>query len=235
MRVIILAGGEGTRLRPYTYSLPKPLMPIGGEMPILEIIIKQLMKNEFKHVTIALNYKARTIRAFLENGVKYGLNIDYSLEKKSLGTVGPLTLIKDLPENFLVMDGDLLTDLNYKEFYNWHLDNECDITVGTFKKKNKLEYGILEYNNNLEIYDFKEKPIDFYNISMGIYVIKKKVVENLPKGEPCGFDQLIKDAINRKLKLKAYPHSSFWLDIGNAEDYQKANEYYKKNRDIFNI
>ena len=234
MRAIILAGGEGTRLRPYTYSLPKPLMPIGGELPILEIIIKQLINNEFHRATIALNYKARIIRAFLENGENWGLKIDYSLEKKSLGTVGPLTLIEDLPENFLVMNGDLLTDLNYKEFYKWHIDNESDITVGTFRRKTKLDFGVIKYSENLDIYDFKEKPIDFYNVSMGIYVIKKHIIESLPKNEPCGFDQLIKEAINSKLKIKAYPHSSFWLDIGQDDDYQKANEYYMKNKNIFN-
>ena len=235
MRAIILAGGEGTRLRPYTYSLPKPLMPIGGEMPILEIIIKQLIKNKFKRATIAVNYKARIIRAFLENGDSWGIKIDYSIEEKPLGTVGPLTLIDDLPEHFLVMNGDLLTDLNYREFYNWHIDNDCDITVGTFKMQNKINIGVLKYNEIFEIYEFKEKPINFYNVSMGIYVLNKKVIDALPKNEPYGFDQLIKRAIQKNLKIKAYPHTSFWLDIGRDDDYQKANKYYKENSDIFNI
>ena len=235
MRAIILAGGEGTRLRPYTYSLPKPLMPIGGEMPILEIIIKQLINNKFKRVTIAVNYKARIIRAFLENGDSWGLKIDYSIEKKPLGTVGPLTLIDDLPEHFLVMNGDLLTDLNYREFYNWHIDNDCDITVGTFKRQTKINIGVLKYNDNFEIYEFKEKPINFHNISMGIYVLNKKVIDILPKNEPYGFDQLIKHAIQKNLKIKAYLHTSFWLDIGQDDDYQMANKYYKENRHIFNI
>ena len=235
MRAIILAGGEGTRLRPYTYSLPKPLMPIGGEMPILEIIIKQLIKNKFKRATIAVNYKARIIRAFLENGDSWGIKIDYSIEEKPLGTVGPLTLIDDLPEHFLVMNGDLLTDLNYRVFYNWHIDNDCDITVGTFKMQNKINIGVLKYNEIFEIYEFKEKPINFYNVSMGIYVLNKKVIDALPKNEPYGFDQLIKRAIQKNLKIKAYPHTSFWLDIGRDDDYQKANKYYKENSDIFNI
>ena len=116
MRAIILAGGKGTRLRPYTYSLPKPLMPIGGEMPILEVILKQLKNHGFREVTITVNYMAKIIQAFFGDGKEWGLKIDYSLEQKPLGTVGPLTLIDNLPETFLVMNGDLLTDLNYKEY-----------------------------------------------------------------------------------------------------------------------
>ena len=117
MRAIILAGGKGTRLRPYTYVLPKPLMPIGGEHPILEIIVKQLKNYGFTHITIAVNYLANIIQALFEDGSNIGIKIDYSLEKKPLGTVGPLTIINDLPDNFFVMNGDLLTDLNYKELF----------------------------------------------------------------------------------------------------------------------
>lgn len=233
MRAIILAGGKGTRLRPYTYSLPKPLMPIGGEIPILGIILKQLKRNNFKKVTITINYLAKIFQAFFEDGKDWGIKIDYSLEKKSLGTVGPLTLIDDLPETFLVMNGDLLTDLNFKDFYEWHKKNNNDISVATFKRMTQNDSGVLYYDDDFNIYDFKEKPIEYHYISMGIYILNKTVIEPLNKNEKVGFDQLIKAAINNKLKTKAYLHDSYWLDIGCDSDYKKANEYFIKNRRQF--
>ncbi len=233
MRAIILAGGKGTRLRPYTYSLPKPLMPIGGEIPILGIILKQLRRNGFTEVTITINYLAKIFQAFFEDGKDWGLKINYSLEKKPLGTVGPITLIDDLPETFLVMNGDLLTDLNFKEFYKWHRRNDNDISIATFKRATQNDSGVLYFNEELNIYDFKEKPVEFHNISMGIYILNKSVIDPLAKNEKIGFDQLILDAINNKLKIKAYPHKSYWLDIGCNSDYEKANDYFRKNRRQF--
>ena len=233
MRAIILAGGKGTRLRPYTYSLPKPLMPIGGETPILGIILKQLQKNDFKRVTITVNYMAKIIQAFFGDGEEWGLNIDYSLEKKPLGTVGPLTLINDLPELFLVMNGDLLTDLNFKKFYEWHKKKGNDMSVATFKRMTQNDSGVIQYDDELNIFRFKEKPIEYNHISMGIYILNKSVVDVLPKNEKIGFDKLIIDAINNGLKIKAYPHESYWLDIGCNNDYEKANNYFLENREKF--
>lgn len=236
MRAIILAGGKGTRLRPFTYSLPKPLMPIGGEMPILEIILKQLKKNDFNHITIAVNYMAKIIRAFFRDGSEWGLNIDYSIEEKALSTIGPLTLIGDLPENFLVMNGDILTDLNYKKFFAWHIKNKCDVTVATFKRVSKINFGVLKYNENQDVYDFTEKPKYYFEVSMGIYAINKRVIDNLPKNEPFGFDDLMLKGIKEKMKIKSYPHDSYWLDIGRNDDYQRANEDYSNNKEkILNL
>jgi len=233
MRAIILAGGKGTRLRPYTYSLPKPLMPIGGEMPILEIILKQLKNNDFKNITITVNYMAKIIQAFFGDGANWGVKINYSLEKKSLGTVGPLTLIDDLPETFLVMNGDLLTDLNFSAFYKWHKERNNEISVATFKRMSQNDSGVLFFDEDRNIYDFKEKPIEYHHISMGIYILNKSVIDPLPKNKPYGFDELILFAIKNKLRIKAYPHPSYWLDIGCNDDYEKANEYFLKNRSQF--
>jgi len=230
MRAIILAGGKGSRLKPFTYSLPKPLMPIGGEMPILEIILKQLKKNGFNYITIAVNYMAKIIQAFFRDGSDWGLKINYSLEKKPLNTIGPLTLIKDLPDNFLVMNGDILTDLNYKNFFEWHIKNKNDISVATFKRNSKIDFGVLQYNENQQIYEFIEKPVFNFDVSMGIYALNIKVIEPLPKNEPYGFDQLMIDGIKEKFKIKAYPHDSYWLDIGRNDDFQIANEDYINNR-----
>lgn len=232
MRAVILAGGKGTRLRPYTYSLPKPLMPIGGEMPILEIILKQLKQCGFNHITIAVNYMAKIIMAFFNSGEDWDLKIDYSLEKKPLGTVGALTVIEDLPETFLVMNGDILTNLNFKYLYEWHVkENNC-LSVCTHVKEVKIDSGILNFNSDYEIYEFEEKPILHKNVNMGVYVLNRELIEKLPKNSYYGFDQLIKNAINQKYRLKAYVHDSFWLDIGQNDDYREANEFYEKNKDI---
>lgn len=232
MRAVILAGGKGTRLRPYTYSLPKPLMPIGGEMPILEIILKQLKQYGFNYITIAVNYMAKIIMAFFNSGEDWDLKIDYSLEKKPLGTVGPLTLIDDLPENFLVMNGDILTDLNFKYLYDWHVkENNC-LSVCTHVKEIKIDSGVLKFNSDNDIYEFEENPIIHKNVNMGVYVLNRELIEKLPKNSFFGFDQLIINAINQKYRVKAYVHDSFWLDIGQNYDYKKANQYYKKNKHI---
>jgi len=231
MRAVILAGGKGTRLRPYTYSLPKPLMPIGGEMPILEIILKQLKKHGFDHITIAVNYMAKIIQAFFGEGKEWDMKIDYSLEKKPLGTVGALTLIDDLPENFLVMNGDLLTDLDFKEFYNWHINQRNDLSVSTYKRGLVIDSGVLKINKDNEIYEFREKPIIYQYVNMGVYILSKKLINPLPKNKAYGFDQLILTGIKKKLRIKAYKHDSFWLDIGQTDDYKKANEYYINNKE----
>ena len=230
MRAIILAGGKGTRLRPYTYSLPKPLMPIGEKMPILEIILKQLNKYGFNRITIAVNYMAKIIQAFFGDGADWGLNIDYSLEEKPLSTIGPLTLIQDLPSNFLVMNGDILTDLNYKNLYDWHVHNVNDITVATFKREIKIDFGVLKYKENKRIYEFIEKPVYIFDVSMGVYILNKKVISDLPINEAYGFDQLMADGIKKEYKIMAYPHDSYWLDIGRDDDYQIANEDFIKNK-----
>ncbi|MFX0141655.1 MAG: sugar phosphate nucleotidyltransferase, partial [Candidatus Hodarchaeota archaeon] len=143
----------------------------------------------------------------------------------------PLTLINDLPENFLVMNGDLLTDFNFNKFIHWHIDNNNDISVGTFRRMTKNDSGVLHYDDNQNIYDFVEKPVVYNDISMGIYALKKEIIDPLPKNEFFGFDQLIIDAIKKKLKIKAYPHNSYWLDIGCNDDYEKANEYYINNKE----
>ncbi|MFX0071613.1 MAG: sugar phosphate nucleotidyltransferase [Candidatus Hermodarchaeota archaeon] len=230
MRAVILAGGKGTRLRPYTYSLPKPLMPIGEEMPILEIILKQLKKNGFNNITIAVNYMAKIIQAFFGDGSDWDLNINYSLEKKMLNTIGPLTLIEDLPDNFLVMNGDILTDLNYKDFFLWHIENENDISVATYKRDSKINFGVLKYNSDQEIIEFIEKPEYHFDVSMGIYALNRRVIKDLPKNEPYGFDELMINGIKSNLRVKAYPFDSYWLDIGRDDDYQKANEDFISNK-----
>lgn len=231
-RAIILAGGKGTRLRPYTVVLPKPLMPI-GEYPILEVVIRQLVKHGFTHITIAVNHQADLIIAFFGNGAKWNVRIDYSLENTPLGTMGPLKLITDLPEHFLVMNGDILTDLNFSNFYKTHCANEQLFTISSYKREHKIDYGVLEKNAESNLTGFLEKPCNFYEVSMGIYMVKKAAMEYIPLGQPYGFDSLMLDLLNSKKTVHINLFEGYWLDIGRPDDYLQAIEEFENMKDTF--
>ncbi len=235
MRAVILAGGLGTRLRPYTTLIPKPLVPIGNEKSILEIIIKQLADSGFKHITITVNHLSNLIMAFIGDGSRWNIKIDYSLEDKPLSTIGPLTLIDDLPDNFLVMNGDILCNLNYSDFLRYHISNDNKVSVATYKRDSKIDFGVLEYNEKNEISEFKEKPIYHFDVSMGIYTIHRSVIEAIPKGQKYGFDNLMIDGLNGNKNYKVYPFNGFWLDIGRPEDYDYCNENYDKIKEKLNF
>ncbi len=230
-RAIILAGGRGTRLHPYTVVLPKPLMPLGN-YPILEIVIRQLIRHGFDCITLAVNHQAELIKAFFEDGSKWGISIDYSLEKKPLGTMGPLSLIKNLPDNFLVMNGDILTDLNYSTFYNNHCKNSDIYTISSYTREQKIDYGVLEMNNKNILTGFLEKPISNYEVSMGVYMVNKEVLSYIPVNKTYGFDVLMHDLLVAKKEVKVKRHKGYWLDIGRPDDYMQAIEEFnsfKKN------
>jgi NDP-mannose synthase len=220
-RAIILAGGKGTRLKPYTISLPKPLVPI-GEMPILEIIIKQLQKYGFNHITIAVNHMADIIKAFFGDGSKWDIKIDYSQESKPLSTMGPLTLIKDLPENFLVMNGDILTDLNFKAFFDLHTSKGSNFTIASFQRKDKIDYGVLRADTQNRLIEFEEKPDYEFLVSMGIYMVNKNVISNIPSDTYFGFDHLMKLLIAKGENPVIHNHNGIWFDIGRPSDYDLA-------------
>ena len=230
-RAIILSGGLGTRLRPYTVVLPKPLMPI-GEFPILEVIIRQLIKNGFNHITLAVNYQAQIIKAFFQDGSRWNIKIDYSLEEKPLGTIGPLKLINDLPDNFLVMNGDVLTDLNFNEFYKYHINNGALFTISSKIRKSKIDYGVLETNNK-ELISFKEKPSINFEVSMGIYMLSKKILDIVPSNELYGFDDLMYQMLQSNHMVKVKPFDGYWLDIGRPDDYRLAIDDFEKIKSQF--
>ena len=220
-RAIILAGGKGTRLKPYTISLPKPLIPI-GEMPILEIIIRQLKKSGFEHITITVNHMAEIIKAFFGDGSKWNIKIDYTIELKPLSTMGPVTLINDLPDNFLVMNGDVLTDLNYCDFYNMHLATSSNFTIASYRRLEKIDFGVLTNNLENQLIEFAEKPSYNYLVSMGVYMVSKEIVNNIPGDTFFGFDHLMKLLIEKSEFPSIYEYDGYWLDIGRPEEYEKA-------------
>jgi NDP-sugar pyrophosphorylase family protein len=226
MRAIILAGGKGTRLRPYTTLIPKPLVPLGGKYSILEIIIMQLARSGFNHITLAVNHLSHLIMAYFGDGAKLGVKLDYSLEEGELSTIGPLTLISDLPESFLVMNGDILCDLNYKAFFDSHVKSGSRISVSAFRRKVKIDFGVLRYDAEGYLTKFQEKPVLDFDVSMGIYCINRSVIEALPRGTKYGFDNLMIDGIEKNQNINIRLFSGFWLDIGRPDDYEYADENF---------
>jgi NDP-mannose synthase len=228
MRAVILAGGKGTRLRPYTTLIPKPLVPLGGKYSILEVVLKQLHKAGFTHVTMAVNHLSHLIESFFGDGNAYGIKIDYSHEDKELSTIGPLTLIPDLPENFLVMNGDILCDLNYRDFYEAHIREGSRVSVATYRRQTKIDFGVLHYDANNLVHEFQEKPVYDFDVSMGIYCLNYSVVKSLPKGTFYGFDHLMHDSISNNLPVIVRPFHGYWLDIGRPDDYESANQNFEE-------
>lgn len=225
-RAIILAGGKGTRLRPYTISLPKPLVPV-GDTPILERIIVQLKNHGFTHVTITLNHMAEMIKAFFNDGAKWGLNIDYTIEEKALSTMGPLTLINDLPENFLVMNGDVLTDLNFSDFFDEHKNKKSIFTIASHRRMEKIDYGLLHHDENKKLVKFEEKPNYDFLVSMGVYMVNRSAMDYIPKDTFFGFDHLMYKLLEVQKPPLVYEYDGFWLDIGRPSDYELAIEKVK--------
>lgn len=218
MRAIILCGGKGTRLKPYTISLPKPLVPL-GDKPILEYIIEFLKKAGFDHITLALNHMSDIIRAYFQDGSKWNVTIDYSLEKKELSTMGPLKLINDLPGEFLVMNGDIISDINIDDMIKFHKKQKSIFTIGAFRRNVKIDFGVLKSKEN-KLIKFHEKPQNEFLVSMGVYYVNKKSLEFIPKDEPFGFDDLMNTFLEKSINPSIFIHEGHWLDIGRPSDYE---------------
>lgn len=229
---VILAGGKGTRLRPYTIAMPKPLVPV-GDYPILEIIIRQLAQNGFGKIIITVNHQAELIKAYFGDGSRWNIEIIYSMENKPLGTMGPLKNIIDLPDDFIVMNGDVLTDLNYGSFLDKHINENRIFTISGFSRQHKVDYGVLHLDNNKELIGFEEKPKLNYIVSMGVYAVSKKVLSYIPVNEFYGFDILMKDLMLDKQKVKVDVYNGYWLDIGRPSDYEKAIEDFSSEKGKF--
>jgi NDP-sugar pyrophosphorylase family protein len=226
-RAVILAGGRGTRLKPYTVVLPKPLMPVGN-YPILEVIIRQLQRNDFDHVTLAVNHQANLIKAFFGNGEKWGVHIDYSLENEALSTIGPLTLINDLPEHFLLMNGDVLTDLDFSAFWKDHVTENHYFTIAAACRTETIDYGVLRVDDNHVLCGFEEKPVRNFLVSMGVYMMSRDALATVPNGKPYGFDDLMRACLKSGVRVRVQPHCGYWLDIGRPDDYAKAIDDFEK-------
>jgi NDP-mannose synthase len=221
-RVVILAGGLGRRLEPYTNVLPKPLMPV-GHSPILEILLRQLKTYDLTDITLAVGYLASLIQAFVGDGSHFGLNIEYSFEHQPLGTVGPLTLVPNLDSTFMIMNGDLLTSLNFQSLIDFHRASKAIATVATYERHIQISLGVIETDSEQNIISYVEKPSYHFQVSMGISVLEPQVFKYIPQDTRFDMPELICRLIDAQEKVVAYPfQDGYWLDIGRPEDYRKA-------------
>jgi NDP-sugar pyrophosphorylase family protein len=228
-RAIVLAGGIGTRLRPYTVVLPKPLMPI-GDYPILEVIVRQLVWQGFTQITLAVNHQANIIKAFFGNGNRWGVPIDYSLETKPMSTVAPLSLIPDLPENFLLMNGDVLTDMDFTGFLQRHVTAGRLFTIAAARHLQFIDYGVLHVDSSYKLTGFCEKPRTEYLVSMGVYAVNRAVLDFVPSDSKYGFDDLMNDLLKKGESVTVDPFEGYWLDIGRPDDYMRAIDEFEQRK-----
>jgi NDP-mannose synthase len=221
--VVILAGGKGTRLMPYTTSLPKPLMPV-GEYPILEILLRQLAAQGFRRITLAVGHLAGLIQAYFKEGQDWGLEIEYAYENTPLGTAGPIARLPRNERSLLVLNGDLLTTLDFSRIVRFHYENRAIATIGTKRRTETVQFGVVEAAPGGQITQFKEKPSLDYMVSMGIYVFSPVVREYIPRSQKYDFPDLVQRLIENGKKVLAYESDAYWMDIGRPDDYQRAND-----------
>lgn len=235
-QAIILAGGLGTRLRPYTTVLPKPLMPI-GDAPILEVVMRQLGYYGFTNITLAVGYLAHLIQAVFQDGARHGVSLQYHHEEHPLGTVGPLALMDNLHERFLMMNGDILTTIDYRALFAAHEAAGNALTVATHVRTVCSDYGVLDLDGQngatRRVRGFREKPAIDHTVSMGVYVLDRRVCKYIPVGEHFDLPDLIWRLLEAGLPVGAYCYDGFWLDIGRPEDYAQAVEDFEKLKDAF--
>lgn len=221
-RAVILCGGQGTRLRPYTTVLPKPLMPI-GDRPILEVVLASLRRSGVSRATLCVGHLAELIRAFFGNGERFGMRIDYAVEDKALGTIGPLAFVDDLGDDFLVMNGDILTDLDPMDLFRAHVAGGAEVTVATYEREARIDFGVLEVAPGADrVVGFVEKPARRYEVSMGMYAMNRSVLDLFKPGDFFGFDHLMLRLLERDRPIKRLRHAGKWLDIGRLDDYEAA-------------
>jgi len=230
MKAILLAGGKGTRLRPYTATLPKPLMPI-GDQTIVEVLLRQLAHHGVDEAVMCIGHQAALIEAVLGDGARYGLRISYRREEQPLGTVGPLkTIANELPERFLVMNGDILCDLDFSAFARAAEGSGAPLTVAVYERPTKIDLGVLELDGAGTVTGFREKPTYTFWVSMGVYGMSREVLSFIPEGQPFGFDQLMHALLAARAPVKTFPFRGHWLDIGRSDDFADAQDEFEKNR-----
>lgn len=226
MKAVILAGGLGTRLRPFTDVIPKPLLPIGEES-LMELQIRNLAKHGFNEIYVATNYKSELVEAYLGDGSKYGVQLSYSKEEMRLGTCGPLTLLEEqLDEPFIMMNGDILTKNNFSEMYEFGMKQDAALTIGTKIITHPFRFGNVEVSEDNLVTGVEEKPELAFEILAGIYFFKPAIFEDIPKDTYFGMDDLIHKLLEQSKPISRWMIKDYWLDIGQIDDYSKAKKEY---------
>jgi len=232
MKAVVLAGGKGTRLRPYTAVLPKPLVPV-EDTPILEIILGQLSRAGIVDVTITVGHLASLIETFFGDGSRFGVRLRYFREDAPLSTVGSLPFIEELTEPFLVMNGDVLTDIDFAELRAFHDERGGIAAIATAAREQQADFGVVRWDGDTRIVEFVEKPMARYHVSMGVYVFSRAVLNYIPKGDPFGFDELMQAMLDAGERVYSYPHTGYWLDLGRPDDYERAIADFGRMREQF--
>jgi NDP-sugar pyrophosphorylase family protein len=231
-RALILAGGEGTRLRPYTVVLPKPLLPI-GDRPVLDIIVRQLAHHGFERITMLTGYLAELIEAFFRDGSEYGIAIDYCREHEPLGTAGAIGLVDGLDDDFLVMNGDTVTDIDYARVLEDHTASRACATIATTTRNIQISLGVLEFGDGADpdrLTGYDEKPRIHYEASMGVYCFSPRVLAHIEPNERLDFPDLVLGLMAAGETVRAWRSDDYWLDIGRHEDYEQAAEEFESMR-----
>jgi NDP-sugar pyrophosphorylase family protein len=230
-KAVILAGGKGARLAPYTTVLPKPLLPI-GDHAILEVVVDQLRAAGFDEIVFAVGHLAHLIRAVFQNGENHGVSIEYHHEKEPLGTAGALATMQGLDETFLMMNGDILTALDYGELFRVHRQSGNALTIATHQRTVRSDYGVLDVSNapgiTAKVTDYREKPETACVVSMGVYVVEPVVRDVISANERLDFPDLVLRLLAMGARVGSYQYDGYWLDIGRPEDYQRAVEEYEQ-------
>jgi NDP-sugar pyrophosphorylase family protein len=235
MKAVVMAGGKGTRLQPFTASFPKPLVPL-GDMPVLELLLRQLRQSGVEEVYLAVNHLHHLIRAYCGDGAQFGLTVRYSLEDSPLGTAGALgNVLDDLSDDFLLTNGDLLTTLDLRQLLDAHRQRDADATVCVFEREVKIDFGLVQVGADMELLGYLEKPVTKHLVSMGLYMLKRSAVAPfVRKGERLDMPDLLLRMIGGGKRVFCHRQADcFWLDIGRPDDYATAQSIFEERRHLF--
>lgn len=230
MKAVVLAGGKGTRLAPYTKVLPKPLMPI-GDMPILEILLRQMRRAGIQDVILTVGHLAGLLQAFFQDGSRLGLRIEYSYEEEPLGTAGPLAMVKDLEDTFLVTNGDVLTTLDLRSLVDYHRQRGAAATISTHTRNVKIDLGVIQLSDSHQVTGYIEKPTYEFQVSMGIYVFEPRVLKFIEPEKYLDFPDLVLRLLAAGELVTAYPFDGYWQDLGRPDDYEQAVQEFDTIRE----
>jgi NDP-sugar pyrophosphorylase family protein len=234
LRAVILAGGKGTRLQPFTVNFPKPLMPL-GDTPVLEVLIHRLIRYGITDITLTLGHLAELVKAYFYHRQQLAqqITLRYVEEEEPTGTAGSLGLVTGLDNTFLVMNGDLLTDLDFDALVQFHREQKAMLTIATHARRVKVDLGVLQFDDDYRITDYTEKPETTYHVSMGIYVYEPGVLKYVEPGQYLDFPDLVLRLLAHEERVCAYPSDCLWLDIGRPDDYARAQQMFSDKANMF--